>query len=268
MRLVAIVKPPARADEAARTLADASGLTLAEARMRLAPEPPALLARLPAEAARAMVASLRTAGLAVVTVPVDVSTDADRTPAQRFSLDSAGPTFTPRSGTPVQAPWAELLAVLRGLRSSRTEVERTEKTKGFSASRALLSGGLVMTRSSIKTVRSADEQMEGVILVLLRDGRAVTLAERALDFTCLGPGMQPSSTGNMVELARRLREQAPGAFHDDRLVRLGRRPLPFLAGGDPRSVSGTTIKTHSSTAEALDVLVEVMRQALTEGLLR
>ena len=43
MRLVAIVRTPERIEEAASVLAGAAGLALAEARMRLAPEPPALL---------------------------------------------------------------------------------------------------------------------------------------------------------------------------------------------------------------------------------
>ena len=38
MKLVAIVRPPERSDEAARVLANALGLALAEARMSLAPE--------------------------------------------------------------------------------------------------------------------------------------------------------------------------------------------------------------------------------------
>jgi len=53
-----------------------------------------------------------------------------------------------------------------------------------------------------------------VVLLYARDGRAATLAESQLDFSCLGPGMQPSSTANMGELARRLRERAKGAFYD------------------------------------------------------
>jgi hypothetical protein len=52
MKLVAIARAP-QGPDAAKALAEATGLTLAEARMRLAPEPPALLARLDADAAAA-----------------------------------------------------------------------------------------------------------------------------------------------------------------------------------------------------------------------
>jgi hypothetical protein len=163
--------------------------------------------------------------------------------------------------------WPEVLAILRGIRASRSEVERTEKSKSFSVGTAIATGGLSMTRTSTKTVRSSEESTEQVILVYARDGRAAMLAEHELDFSCLGPAMHPSSTGNMVELARRLRESAKGAFYDERLLRLGRRPLPFLTGGESRSQTSTITRTQADTAGSLDALAEAMRQALTEGLL-
>jgi hypothetical protein len=267
MRLVALVRTAAAPDEAARALASATGLTAAEARMRLAPEPPALLARLDDAPAGALVAALRRAGLAVVAVDVACPTDRDRVAIERFDLDDAALTLLPRAGDPLVLPWPDISAILRGLRSERSEVERSEKTKRFSAATALATGGLKLTRTSTKVARSADETSEQVLLVYARDGRAATLAEGRLDFASLGAGMQPSSTANMAELARRLRERATAALYDERLLRLGRRPLPFLAAGDARTRSGATLTTRSDTRGTLDVLAEVMRQALAEGLL-
>lgn len=266
MKLVAIARAPARPGEAAAVLAEASGVALAEARMRLAPEPPAILARLEPDRADALVAALREAGLAALAVPERVPTDDDRVVARFLSLDEAGATFTSRSGDSMRTEWPDVLAVLRGVRSSRSDVERVEKVRNFSLGMAVATGGLKMTRTSTGTAQSSEESSEQVILVYGRDGRAALLAERALDFSCLGTGMSPSSTGNMVELARRLREKGSGAFHDNRLLRLGRRPLPFLARGESRSRSGTTTVTRTDTTGSLDVLAEVIRQALVEGL--
>jgi len=268
MKLVAIVRPPDHPEEAASALAQALGLALAEARMRLAPEPPALLARLDPAVADALVVTLRKAGMAVLAVPARVPGDGDRVVARAFSLDDAGATFTSRAGESVQMAWPEVRAVFRGLRASRSEVERGEKTTRFSVGAAVASGGLKLTSTSTRTVRSSEETTEQVVFVYARDGRVVLLAEREVDFSCLGPGMSPSSTGNMVELARRLREKASGAFHDERLLRLGRRPLPFLARGESRSQSGTTAVVRADTSGALDVLAEILHQALVEGLLR
>ncbi len=267
MKLVAIARAPGNPAEAAATLAGASGIALAEARMRLAPEPPAILARLEPEQADALVVALRVARLSALAVPEPVPTDDDRVVARSFSLDDAGATFTSRSGDSTRTEWTGVLAILRGVRTSRSDVERSEKKKAFSIGMAVATGGLKMTRTATSTARSSEESAEQVILVYGRDGRAALLAEHALDFTCLGSGMAPSSTGNMVELARRLRERASGAFHDDRLLRLGRRPLPFLARGESRSRSGATTVTRTDTTGTLDVLAEVMRQSLVEGLL-
>ncbi len=267
MKLVAIVRTPSRIDEAARAVADAAGVTLAEARMRLAPEPPALLARLEAEAAGRLVAALRTAGLSALAVEARCPTDKDRTHARSFALDDAGVALTPRFGDAVKIPWPDVMAILRGLRASRSEVGRTEQAKRLSIGKALLTGGLSMTRTSTKTVRSSEDDLEQVIFVYARDGRAATLAESELDFTCLGAGMQASSTGNVIELARRLREKAKGAFYDERLLRLGRRQLPFLAGGESGSQLPTVTTTHTDTSGSLDTLAEVMRQAVLAALL-
>ena len=140
MKLVAIARAPARPEEAAKALADASGVALAEARMRLAPEPPALLARLEPERADALVASLRKAGLAALAVDVRCPTDRDRTVARSCTLDDSGATFAPRSGGSLRTAWPDLLAILRGLRASRSEVERTEKSKGVSVGEGVWMG--------------------------------------------------------------------------------------------------------------------------------
>jgi len=268
MKLVALVRAPKSADEAAGALAAASGLALAEARMRLAPEPPALIARLDDDKAQALVGSLRKVGVSVLTLDLSLPTDRDRLPVHRFVLDRAGATFTTRGGDSLQLAWSDVLAVLRGARAASTEVIRTEKSRRFSPGLAVMTGGLVLSRTTARTVHSSSEATEQVLLVYSRDGRrAATLAEHALDFSCLGSGMQASSTANMGELARRLREHAGTTFYDERLLRLGRRPLPFLMGHESRSTTASSATTRTDTSTSLDALAEVMRQALVEGLL-
>jgi hypothetical protein len=267
MKLVAIVRAPHQEAEAAAALAAATGLTLAECRMRLSPEPPALVARLEDGAAEALVAALRKAGLAALAIDARVPTDSSRTVAQAVELGPEAVTFTPRFGDPIQIAWPDTVAVLRGSRESRSDTARTEKTKSLSPGMALATGGIVMTRSSTRTVHSTDANIQQVILVYGRDGRSAALVEGQLDFRCLGADLQPSSTANMAALAGKLRERAKGAFHDDRLLRLGRRPLPFVVGGETRSGSAGTVVTSRDTAASLDVLAELLHQAVVQGLL-
>jgi hypothetical protein len=267
MKLVALVRPAPRPEDAARAVADATGLTPAEARMRLAPEPPALLARLEPDAAARLVAALRKAGLAVLAVDASCPTDKDRTVAQAFALDDAGLVCTPRFGEPLAVGWGDVTVILRGARAARTEVRRAEKSQRLSVGTALATGGLKLTRTTTAIARAAEESSEQVVLVYARDGRAAMLGESELDFSCLAAGMQPSSTANMAELARRLRAGAKGAFYDERLLRLGRRPLPFLGGGESRTLGSRSTTTRTDTSGTLDTLAEMMRQAVAEGLL-
>ena len=227
--------------------------------MRLAPEPPALLARLEAGAADALVAALLKDGVVALAVALPVPTDADRTVARTFALDAAGLTLTSRGGDELRLPWSEIVAVLRGVRGRRAEVETTETRRSFSPGKALVTGGLAMTRTESRTVRSSEEAIEQVLLVLARDGRVGLVAEGQTDFSRLGPRISPSSATNLQTLAADLRERARGALHDDRLVRLGRRPLPFVAATDFRLEGSGTRTTVTDTGAALDVLVEVMR---------
>jgi hypothetical protein len=163
--------------------------------------------------------------------------------------------------------WPDVLAILPGRRTSRSEVERTEKSRSFSLGTAVATGGLLTTRATAKTVRSSQESTEHVILIYTRDGRAAILTDRDLDFSCLGQDMHPSSTANMIELALQLREKAKGAFYDERLLRLGRRSMPFLGSGESRVRTAATTVLHTDTSGTLDVLAEVMRRAVVERML-
>src|SRR5438445_11740040 len=136
MKLVAIVRAPRQPEEAAKALADASGLTLAEARMRLAPEPPALLARLEPDKAAALVVSLRKGGWAALAVDVPCPTGKDRTVAHSLSFSDAGITFMPRFGASMDVLSADVLAIMRGVRASRSDVEHTDKPISFWVSNA------------------------------------------------------------------------------------------------------------------------------------
>jgi hypothetical protein len=267
MHLVGIVSSPTSLDDAVVALAQATGLTRAEARMRLAPEPPALVARTGSVEAAALVASMRRAGVGTLAIEENVPTDADRLVARSFEFPGDGARFTPRAGTELKLPWAEVLGIFRGIRLTRSESEHTEKTRKFSMGRALVTGGVVFSRTTSRVERTSAEAVEQVVLVYSRGGEAVMLAESSVQFSGLGPDLKPSSTANMIEIARQLREKAPAAFYDERLLRLARRPLPFVIGRESRVQAAGTLTTRTATSGTLDILAELMRQALVEGLL-
>jgi hypothetical protein len=200
--------------------------------------------------------------VAALAVGVRPPSDFDRTVAHHFSLGDRFGTFIPRTGKALEVAWPDVAAILRGVRATHTAVERSERP----VNRPLSTDEPTDFRPPT-TTRTTTEQREQVLLVYARDGRTALLSGDELAFSDLGPAMQPSSGANMAQLVRSLRERAPGAFYDERLVRLGRRPLPFLLDRETRFQTAEVVRTHTDTRVSLDVLAEVMWRALVAGLL-
>ena len=156
-----------------------------------------------------------------------------------------------------------MVAILRAVRAARTEIERTERMPRyhFSSDEPPIAQGPTITSRTVK------DSLEHVILVYARDGRCALLSEMELAFKNLGSAMQPSGAANLTLLAGQLRERARSAFYDERLIRLGRRPLPFMVDAESRLATERYSRTRTDTAATLDVLAEVMRRALFAGLL-
>ena len=124
-----------------------------------------------------------------------------------------------------------------------------------------------MSQTVERTARSQQEETEQALLIHGRGGQRIVLRERELNFSCLGAAMQPTRTGNMVALARLLKERAPAAFYDERLMRLGRRPLPMFVGGETHAQEGNASQTRIDTSGGLELLAEILSRAVEEGLL-
>ncbi|SES73724.1 hypothetical protein [Stigmatella erecta] len=267
MHLVACVRMPKELEAAASALGGALGLTLAEARLRLAPEPPSILARLAPEAASQLVAQLRQAGLAALVVEGGEPAQGQRLVARTATLGPTGAVFQSRAGAQLPLAWAEVSALFRGASTVRSESAVLQQKAKFSLSTAIATQGLKMSRKEESTVRSQQEETEQVLLLYGRGGQRVVLRERELDFAFLGAAMQPTRIANMGAVARLFKDKAPGAFYDERLLRLGRRPLPAFVGGETHVQLGKTSQTRLDTAEGLEVLGLALWRAVEEKLL-
>lgn len=263
MKLIASVHAATDLEKAVAALATAAGITPAEARLRLVTEPPMLLALAPPERVDALLAALRHGGLTVLALDAAVPSDAERTVVRTVQFGPTAATFQPRTAPPVQLPWTEVGALLRGSRLVRSETETVHTSKKGSLAMAIVSQGLKTSRTVERTERSQQDETEQVIFVYGRGGQRMVLRERELDFSCLGPAMQPTRLANMVTLARLLKDKAPQAFYDERLLRLGRRPLPpFVGSGESLAQSGPQAQKRLDTSRGLDVLAEVLWRAV------
>jgi hypothetical protein len=112
-----------------------------------------------------------------------------------------------------------------------TEVQTTTHRK-VDLGKALLTGGLAVTKKVTTTTERTTEEKQAFLLILRNDDQPpIMLHERQLNYRCLGAGLQPSTFGNFTALLARLRSLAPVAPWDDRITRPG-----FLTGLPPLSV--------------------------------
>ena len=244
--VVALVRPPKNLEAVSKLLAAEAGFAPAEARMRLAGEPPLLLVRWEDERAEALAASLRGTGEAAVSCPLPPPGDADRLVCRTFRLAPGAVELSPRLGPPLVLPDGQLRLVLRGLRVQRESKVRVEKERKFDLGKAIMTQGLMLTSEKKREVQTEVEEAEGFVF-LYSDAGGTALYEAEVAFTSLGAQVRPSRHENLDLVVRLLRERSPAALYDDRLIRLGKRSAPFDPG---RSV---------------DLYAEILRRGLLGG---
>jgi len=121
--------------------------------------------------------------------------------------------------TRVSCRYDELRLMLRAVhRSSRQSVEQV-KERQIRPVTALATGGMVMSKKVTKDVTTTTTDRENV-LYLFRHGKEHPwiLRERGANYASLGQAMGPSSYENFTTTIARLRQLAPNAVYDERLV--------------------------------------------------
>jgi len=222
MLLVAVQAPPPSAPMA--RAAAAAGLTAADLGNRLRGTlPRVLLSDADGDHLRAIGAELEPLGFQTVVCDARAApTDAERVVARTLRLEPRALVAVDGAGGEHECPWSMVEAIQRGVRVT-TGVEKTTTTETkLDVGRALLSGGLILTRKEKKVTERKTETSELFALVQRGDGEPdVILYERRMDYRFLGRDMQPASRGNLELLVQRLRAAAPRAAFDDRAARPG-----------------------------------------------
>jgi len=215
--LVAIRHPGVDSATTAPRLADALGISLYDARRRLLGGGPRLVASFAdAGAAARTVGALEEAGFAAVVVPLGRGDEP--LVAHGFAFEADGLRVVPRSGPEVALGFDRIRLFVRGTRivaETHTEVSRERR---FSPGRALLSGGLVLTKTVATTRAEAVETREGFLLACGGDGPDVLFRETELVYDGFGPERQSTRVANFVHLVSLLRHAAPSARFDDCLL--------------------------------------------------
>ncbi len=222
--------------------ANVTGLSPADIRHRLQGALPRVLMS-DADGDRLTAISERLDELGFITLVCDprlAPTDADRVLAKSFRLEPDQLVAVDGGGDEHGVSWTAIEAIQRGNRTHTHKIEEKTVTRKFDATRAVLSGGLILTRKEEKITVRQTETAEPFALVQRSDGEPdVMLYERRMDYRALGRDMQPSSRANLEALVRRLRAAAPAAIYDERVARPG-----FLTALPSSSVDPVDVGLH------------------------
>lgn len=222
MNVIAIHYAPGKGEALVPALAEATDKTLYEVRARLSsPEGgPAVVANFgEIEPAWAFAGRLRANGVApILLTPEDVESDAQRFLVRTFHLGDHGVTATSRRGETSERSYREIDLILRGVRiEERVELQTTEQRK-FSAGRALMTGGLVTSKTTRKVQQVTTEERDDFLHLYAHGKPPLVFRSSAVTYQSLGPALQPSIAANFAYLVERLRQAAPQAIYDERLT--------------------------------------------------
>ena len=222
--------------------ASVTGLSAADLRHRLQGALPRVLMS-DADGDRLAAISDRLDELGFITMVCDprlAPTDTDRVLARSFRLEPDQLVAVDAGGGEHEVPWTVIEAIQRGIRVHTQKIEEKTVTHKFDATRAVLSGGLILTKKEEIVTTRKTETAEPFALVQRSDGEPdIMLYERRLNYRTLGSDMQPSSRANLEALVRRLRAAAPAAIYDERVARPG-----FVTALPSSSVDAVDLGLH------------------------
>lgn len=225
MNIVAIYNLDKDEDRLSKALAAALGKTVYEARTRLrVPKggTPIIAVFQELEKAEDCAAKLRTNGFdAVILQNDEIESDKARFLVRSFEFSVESLNAESRHGQKLILPYRDIKLILYGIGITvDTETDKVKERK-FSMSRALMTSGLVMTKSTSHEVCTEEENRERFLYIYAPDRQTVVLRENALQYESLGKALQPSRAANFNYIVAKLRMQSRDAVFDDRLLNRG-----------------------------------------------
>ncbi len=257
MDIVALTALRSSVEEEAPRLAADLGSTPYETALLLRSPPPVPLLRTEDRSrALALLGKLRERGHEAVACEASAVVAADAmTHVRAFRLEPDGLVVTPlRTAEPVRAAWADLVAFVRAMHRTRSEhVEKSAERK-FSLGRAAMSGGVLMTKTVTSTTKHTSDEREQVLYVFRHGGAPFLLTQSRARYDGLGVDLRASQIENFAVLIRLLRERAPDAVYDERLL----APRPGLDRVRPGATAGSI---SASSSDGIDLLAHLIALA-------
>lgn len=255
MEVVAIVALGRSAEQEAPELAAAIGVTTYEAGMILRAPTPMIVLRTD-DHARALdvTAKLRARGHDAVTCNLDDVVSSERMFRPRSFRIYGGELVASGHGEEGRITFADIFALIRATHATRIEDSAIVRQRTVSLGRAAMTGGLVTSKVTEHAQTRVSTAREPVLYVFRSDSKPWLMSLNDLRFDGLGPIMKVSKFENFEVLINLLRESAPAAPFDARLLSVRVSATVTSAGAN-----------HLTTSSAwpLDILAHVV--ALSVG---
>jgi hypothetical protein len=244
MHIAAIHDLPENKAELAATLAAALGVTLYEARSRLsAPGNGPIVVAVSGKhgVVEKITEKLQSSGFEVIVLNKDeIETGSSLFIVRKFRLDDRDLVVESRDRQSLTVKYSDIDLILRGTCIAVRSETKTMKERKFSPGRAILSGGLVIRKTTNVTRNVTTEDREGFFNLYSKNWLPLVFFENTLIYDSLGPELKPSRMANFAYLLEELRQRQPDAIFDDRLLRRAEQALllgPMLSPEDHLDVA-------------------------------
>lgn len=263
MFVVAIAELGRPVEEDLAALASDMGATAYDARLLLAAGTPAIVKTTPDRAlALELLGRLRARGHGAVACDSGaVVSSGDMVSMRKLRLAPDAVTLDDRPAE--RLPYDDVLALLPAVHQRRVDTATQTRETKLSMGRALMTGGMAFTKTVKTSTRSSAEERDVVLYVFRRSGAPPwLLREHGTSWAGLGLPLAHSESENFRIAVAALRERAPGATYDDRLMtrKAGERSMMSGSGGN------TTVKTSSEAG--VDLLAHLQALWIARGAYR
>ncbi len=124
-------------------------------------------------------------------------------------------------GQTMALPYTEIKWILYGSAVTLHTEKELVKERKFSAGRAIMTQGLMLTKKTKREVRIEERNRERFLYLYAPNRQTVVLREHGLRYDSLGKARHASGAANFNHVISELKRQRPGVPFDDRLLTRG-----------------------------------------------
>ena len=194
-------------------------------------------------AAGEAIRKLEASGLTTVMVSdEDIAGAQKEFPVRTFRFNDRTLHAESRQQETLALDYQAIFLIIRGTGIKQETSTETTKERKFDIGKAVLSGGLIMSKTVKTTEQKITEEREGFLFVYAEGVQPLVFREGALDYSSLGPALQPSRTANFTALLAEIRRRSPQARFDDRLTTMAAQVQLLGPSLDVQKYLGVAIK--------------------------